>query len=224
VPIFILTRREPASLPLQFPLVTYVNDVVRAMTQAKEAAGDKNILVHGAGTAQLALAVGVLDEMELHVIPVLFGQGRRLFDGLPPEQIELERTRILEGENGVTHMHYLVQRWGQSSRSIPMSTVLSLAWIRFDNMEWGNEALRGACRRRQGGHRWTIGRQQRRDRQRAFEAPAPDPDGWLVLDADRNQVSLEQFLVADAMVLGRKTYEGLAAVWPQLAADPTLGC
>ena len=57
----------------------------------------------------------------------------------------------------------------------------------------------------------------------AFEAPVPEPDGWLVLDADGNQVSLEQFLVADAMVLGRKTYEGLAAVWPQLADDPTLG-
>jgi dihydrofolate reductase len=57
----------------------------------------------------------------------------------------------------------------------------------------------------------------------AFEAPSPPPDGWLVLDADSNQVSLEQFLVADAMVLGRKTYEGLAAVWPQLADDPTLG-
>ena len=57
----------------------------------------------------------------------------------------------------------------------------------------------------------------------AFEAPAPEPDGWLVLDADSNQVSLEQFLVADAMVLGRKTYEGLAAVWPTLADDPTLG-
>jgi dihydrofolate reductase len=57
----------------------------------------------------------------------------------------------------------------------------------------------------------------------AFEAPAPEPDGWLVLDADSNQVSLEQFLVADAMVLGRKTYEGLAAVWPQLADDPSLG-
>jgi hypothetical protein len=41
---------------------------------------------------------------------VLFGQGRRLFEGLAPEQIELERTRILEGENGVTHMHYRVQR------------------------------------------------------------------------------------------------------------------
>ena len=55
----------------------------------------------------------------------------------------------------------------------------------------------------------------------AFEAPVPEPDGWLVLDADSNQVSL--FLVADAMVLGRKTYEGLAAVWPQLADDPILG-
>jgi dihydrofolate reductase len=57
----------------------------------------------------------------------------------------------------------------------------------------------------------------------AFEAPVPGPDGWLVLDADGNQVSLEQFLVADAMVLGRKTYQGLAAVWPQLADNPTLG-
>jgi dihydrofolate reductase len=57
----------------------------------------------------------------------------------------------------------------------------------------------------------------------AFEAPAPEPDGWLVLDPDSNQVSLEQFLSADAMVLGRKVYEGLAAVWPQLADDPNLG-
>jgi dihydrofolate reductase len=57
----------------------------------------------------------------------------------------------------------------------------------------------------------------------AFEAPSPEPDGWLVLDPDSNNVSLEQFLVADAMVLGSKTYEGLAAVWPQLADDPALG-
>jgi dihydrofolate reductase len=55
----------------------------------------------------------------------------------------------------------------------------------------------------------------------AFEAPSPEE--WLVLDADSNNVSLEQFLVADALVLGRKTYEGLAAVWPQLTGDPTLG-
>jgi dihydrofolate reductase len=107
VPIFILTRRDPDEMP-QWPLVSYVNDVRTAMSEAKRAAGDKNVLVHGAGTAQLALAAGVLDELELHVIPVLFGQGRRLFEGLAAEQIELERTRILEGEDGVTHMHYRV--------------------------------------------------------------------------------------------------------------------
>jgi dihydrofolate reductase len=55
----------------------------------------------------------------------------------------------------------------------------------------------------------------------AFEAPSPDE--WLVLDPDSNTVSLEQFLVAEAMVLGRKTYEGLAAVWPTLVDDPLLG-
>jgi dihydrofolate reductase len=54
----------------------------------------------------------------------------------------------------------------------------------------------------------------------AFEAPAPAPNGWLVLDADSQQASLEMWQAADAMVLGRKTYEGLAAVWPQLAVVP----
>lgn len=54
----------------------------------------------------------------------------------------------------------------------------------------------------------------------AFEAPAPAPSGWLVLDPDSKQASLEKWEAADAMVIGRKTYEGLAAVWPQLAAVP----
>jgi dihydrofolate reductase len=110
VPIFILARGEPGIDIGRWPLVTYVDDVTTAMTQGKEAAGDKNVLVHGAGVARLALAAGVLDELELHVVPVLFGQGRRLFEGLAAEQIELERTRVLEGENGVTHLHYRVRR------------------------------------------------------------------------------------------------------------------
>jgi dihydrofolate reductase len=110
VPIFIYSRHEPGIDISRWPLVTYVTDVETAITQAKQAAGAKNVLVHGAAVAQLALAAGLLEEMELHVIPVLFGQGRRLFEGLAPEQIELERTRILEGEGGVTHMHYRVQR------------------------------------------------------------------------------------------------------------------
>jgi dihydrofolate reductase len=109
VPIFILTRK-PDSQPRQWPLVTYVSNVATAMTRAKEAAGGRNVLVHGAGTAQLALAAGVLDEIEIHLVPVLLGQGRRLFEGLGPEHIELERMRVLEGEGGVTHMHYRVRR------------------------------------------------------------------------------------------------------------------
>jgi dihydrofolate reductase len=110
VSIFIVARGEPGIDIGQWPLVTYVDDVTSAMSRAKDAAGDRNVLVHGAGITRLALSAGVLDELELHVIPVLFGQGRRLFEGLAPEQIELERTRILEGENGVTHMHYRVTR------------------------------------------------------------------------------------------------------------------
>ena len=109
VPIFVLTRHKPENDMGHWPLVSYVTDVATAMTRAKQAAGDKNVLVHGAGTAQLALAAGVLDELEIHLIPVLLGQGRRLFDHLSPEHIELEPTRVLEGD-GVTHLHYRVRR------------------------------------------------------------------------------------------------------------------
>jgi dihydrofolate reductase len=110
VPVFILTRRQDDREIRQWPLVNYVSDVTTAMRRAKEAAGSENVLVHGAGVAQLALAAGVLDELELHVIPVLFGQGRRLFEHGTAEQVELDRTRVLQGEDGVTHMHYRVRR------------------------------------------------------------------------------------------------------------------
>jgi dihydrofolate reductase len=110
VPIFILSRSEPDPITRQWPLITYVDDVTRAMNAAKEAARGRDVLVHGAGTAQLALAAGVLDEIELHIVPVLCGQGRRLFEGLPPGQIELDRTRVLPGEGGVTHVRYRVRR------------------------------------------------------------------------------------------------------------------
>jgi dihydrofolate reductase len=109
IPIFVIARGEPGIDISGWPLVTYLDDVKAAMTSAKEGAGEKNVLVHGAGVARLALAAGALDELEFHVVPVLFGQGRRLFEGLAPEQIELERTRILEGERGITHMHYRVR-------------------------------------------------------------------------------------------------------------------
>lgn len=110
VPIFILSRHEPLAPFAQMSRVAYVDDVETAMARAKDAARDRDVLVHGAGVAQLALAAGVLDEMELHLVPVFLGQGRRLFEHLPPGQLELERTRTLEGEDGVAHLHYRVRR------------------------------------------------------------------------------------------------------------------
>jgi dihydrofolate reductase len=110
VPIFIVARGEPGIDITEWPLVTYVPDITTAVSEAKRAAGEKDVLVHGSGTARLALAAGVLDELELHVVPVLLGQGLRLFDERDPGHIELERTRILEGGAGVTHMHYRVKR------------------------------------------------------------------------------------------------------------------
>jgi dihydrofolate reductase len=110
VPIFVVSRHEPPARFAQMPLVTYLKDVETAIRLAKEAAGDRNVLVHGAWITQQALAAGLLDELEIHLIPVLLGQGRRLFDNLAAEQIELERTRVLEWDAGVTHLHYRVKR------------------------------------------------------------------------------------------------------------------
>lgn len=110
VPIFVLSRHPPGIDIGSWPLVTYLDDVETAMSRARQAAGAKNVLVHGAAVAQLALAAGVLDELELHVVPVLLGHGRRLFDGPATGAVELERTRVLEGEGGVTHLHYRVTR------------------------------------------------------------------------------------------------------------------
>jgi dihydrofolate reductase len=109
VPIFILSRDRHAAEEAKWPLVTYVGDVATAMARAKEAAGERNVLVHGVGTAQLALAAGVLDELQIHLIPVLLGEGRRLFEHLGADHIELEPIRVLDGP-GVTHLRYRVCR------------------------------------------------------------------------------------------------------------------
>jgi dihydrofolate reductase len=107
VPIFVLTRR--AGDAPRWPQVTYVDDVADAMARATAAAGDRDVLVHGARTAQLALGAGVLDELEIHQVPVLLGEGRRLFDRLGAEHIELELTRMIDAP-GVTHLRYRVRR------------------------------------------------------------------------------------------------------------------
>ena len=110
VPIFILSRHAAPDWAANWPLVHYMSDLGEIVRQAKAAAGGKDILVHGSGIAQRALAAGVLDELEIHVVPVLFGDGIRLFDNLGVTHHQLERIRMLEGEGGVTHLHYRVRK------------------------------------------------------------------------------------------------------------------
>jgi dihydrofolate reductase len=109
VSIFSLSRHQPSPKAAEWPLVTYMSDVETAMARAKEAAGEKDVLVHGAGTAQVALAAAVLDELHVHLIPVLLGEGRPLFEHLGADHIELEPTRVIDGP-GVTHLRYRVLR------------------------------------------------------------------------------------------------------------------
>lgn len=108
VPIFVVSHRPPGPSVANYPLVRYVDDGIKsAMAQAKAAAGDRNVLVHGAYTAQRALEAGVLDELLISQVPVLFGSGRRLFDVLPA-RTELDIVRVIDAPEA-THLHYRVR-------------------------------------------------------------------------------------------------------------------
>jgi dihydrofolate reductase len=107
VPIFVLTHRvDDGDVPPGS--AQFVTDVEDCAKQARTAAGDRAVMVHGAGAAQALLRAGLLDEMEIHLVPVLLGGGRRLFDSLGPDHIELELARRLDSP-GVTHLRYRVQ-------------------------------------------------------------------------------------------------------------------
>jgi dihydrofolate reductase len=109
VPIFILTRTKMPADVEQWPLITVLDDVTEAFTRAKEAAGDRDVFVHGVGVAAAALRAGILDEVQLHLVPTVLGEGRRLFEGIGAEPHEFELTRLVEGP-GVTHLRYRVVR------------------------------------------------------------------------------------------------------------------
>ena len=106
VPIFVLTHSVDAGdvPPGSARFVTDVGDCAR---QARAAAGDRAVMVHGAGAAQALLRAGLLDEMEIHLVPVLLGGGRRLFDSLGPGHTELELVRLLQAPD-VTHLRYRI--------------------------------------------------------------------------------------------------------------------
>jgi dihydrofolate reductase len=107
VPIFVPTHHVPDRKPPGD--VRFVTDGIEAcVEQAKAAAGGRNVMLHGAYTAQECLRARVLDAMDIHLIPVLLGRGRLLFDRLGPEHIELELVRQLQSPM-VLHLRYEVR-------------------------------------------------------------------------------------------------------------------
>lgn len=91
------------------PFVFVTDGVAIAIAQAKLAAGDRAVGVAGADIAQQCIQLGLLDEIQIHLAPVLLGEGIRLFDHLGTTPIELEQIRVVEAPN-VTHLWYRVIR------------------------------------------------------------------------------------------------------------------
>lgn len=115
VPCFVITHEPRETLAKGRPAFTFVTDGVgRALEQATAAAGDGNVTVMGgAGVAQQFLKAGLLDELRLHLVPVLLGDGIRLFDRHGSGQVELAPPEVIEAP-GVTHLRYrLVRRSGR---------------------------------------------------------------------------------------------------------------
>jgi dihydrofolate reductase len=111
-PVFVLTRHEREPLVLQggttFHFVT--GGIGPALEQARAAAGDKDVsLAGGAAVAQQYLAAGLLDQMQLHVVPVVLGGGVRLFDGALPAPLELVAGRGVASP-AVTHLRFRLER------------------------------------------------------------------------------------------------------------------
>ena len=109
-PVFVLTHhtRSPLEMEGGTRFIFVTDGIETALAQAKKAAGKKDVsLGGGANVAQQYMAAGLIDEMELHVVPQLLGGGERLFKNLDDAKVRLDPTRTVEGP-GVTHLKYRV--------------------------------------------------------------------------------------------------------------------
>jgi dihydrofolate reductase len=109
VPVFVVSHTVPQEeWVYEGSPFTFVTDGLEsALEQAKAIAGDKDVGVVGASLVQQCIRAGLLDEIHLDLVPVLLGDGVRLFDHLGTDPIELESTRVIEGA-GVTHLTFRV--------------------------------------------------------------------------------------------------------------------
>ena len=109
-PVFVLTHHPREPLTLSDTTFTFVTDGIGpALEAARRAAGNRDVYVGGgAQTINQYLAAGLVDELELHLVPVLLGGGSRLFEGVPPD-LKLPLVRVVEAPD-VTHLKYTIRR------------------------------------------------------------------------------------------------------------------
>jgi dihydrofolate reductase len=107
VPMFVVSNSEPEEVP-EGGVYTFVDGIERALEQAKAAAGDQDVAVMGgADIGQRYIRAGLVDEISIHFVPVLFGGGTRMFEHLGSEHIQLETAGVIETP-AATHLRFRV--------------------------------------------------------------------------------------------------------------------
>jgi len=107
-PTFIVSHSKPEQLP-EGGVYTFVDSPEEALELARAAAGEKDIDVFSADIGQQLLRAGKVDEIHVHLVPVLFGAGTRLFENPGDDHIQLEITQVVDASNA-THLRYAVVR------------------------------------------------------------------------------------------------------------------
>jgi dihydrofolate reductase len=110
LPVFVLTHRDPGAVP-EDGVYRFVTDGIEsALRQASAAAGEKTVVVMGgAETGQQFIRAGLVDEISIHLVPVLFGTGTRMFEQLSGDHIPLEVAQVIEAPEA-THLQYRIAK------------------------------------------------------------------------------------------------------------------
>ena len=115
VPIFVLTHKPPREVPNGTTKFTFVTDGAEsAIKQAKATAREKVVSVMGANAAKHCIEAGLVDELRVHIVPYLVGDGVRLFDHQGTNWVKLERVSATVSPSGVTHINYRIINRGSS--------------------------------------------------------------------------------------------------------------
>jgi len=110
VPLFVLSHGVPDMVP-EGGVYTFVDDLETALARARETAGDRNISVMGADVGRQLMNAGAIDEISVHVVPVLFGSGTPMFGAGVDGHVTLEFVGSSESPHA-THLRYRVVRDG----------------------------------------------------------------------------------------------------------------